>query len=150
MKQTIQKHLVWAVILSETSHVFCCVFPTIFSVLSLFAGLGLVATMPTFMVTMHGILHAWELPMIAFSGLVLAIGWGAVWYGDRMDCHNTGCCHGACAPQKKRAHTILKLATVLFLFNVLIYFAVHKSTWFATHIGASMGQGVAHSHDHAE
>lgn len=146
MKQTLQKPLLWAVVLSETSHVFCCVFPTIFSVVSLLAGLGVVAAMPTFMISMHNTLHAWELPMIGLSGTVLALGWGAVWYGDKIDCHSTGCAHGACAPKKTKAHIVLKIATVLFLFNVLIYATLHKSTWFVTHIGAKMQAERTHSH----
>lgn len=144
MKQSMQKPLIWAVVLSESSHVFCCVLPTIFSVMSLLAGVGVVAAMPTFMVTMHDFLHAWELPMIGLSGLILALGWGAVWYSDKIDCHDSGCCHGACAPKKGKAHLVLKIATVLFVLNVLVYFTVHRSTWFATHIAASA------AHDHAE
>lgn len=146
MKQTLQKHLVWAVILSESSHVFCCVFPTVFSVVSLLAGLGVVAAMPTFMVTMHNMLHAWELPMIGLSGVVLALGWWAVWYSDKIDCHSTGCAHGACAPKKNKAHIVLKVATVLFIFNVLIFITLHKSTWFATHIAAKAAAEHGHTH----
>lgn len=157
MKEVIQKRLVWAVILSESTHVFCCVFPTVFSVLSLLAGLGVVATMPGFMVEMHDFLHEWELPMIAASGAVLALGWAAVLYSDRLDCRTaeTSCCdHESCAPKKNRAHLVLTLATVLFVFNVFIYLAFHKSTWLAERLGADPAaigqQHEGHDHGHEE
>lgn len=152
MKPSVQKSLIWAVILSESSHVFCCVFPTIFSLLSLLAGLGLVTAMPAFMVRMHETLHAWELPMILASASVLALGWAATLYSDRIDCHHTGCAHGACTPKKSKAHLVLKIATALFVFNVLIYAGVHKSAWFSAKIAADRHHGeetdghVGHDH----
>lgn len=130
----------WAVVLSETSHVFCCVFPTIFSVMGLLAGVGVVAAMPAFMVSMHEYLHVWEVPMIIGSGVTLLLGWAAVLYGDRIDCHSTGCGHGACAPKKSRAHMVLWVATGLFVFNVLIYATMHRTTWFASHVASHADQ----------
>lgn len=150
MKQSLQKPLVWAVVLSETSHVFCCVLPTIFSLFSLLAGMGVVAAMPAFLVDLHDILHSWELPMIIGSGIILALGWAAVWYSGRIDCHSTGCAHGACAPKKNKAHLVLKIATVLFVFNVLIYAGIHKSSWFAERVAAEHAhkEGEHHGHSH--
>lgn len=128
---------------------FCCVFPTIFSVVSLLAGLGMVSAMPPFMVSVHDALHAWELPMIALSGGLLALGWWATWYSDKIDCHSTGCAHGACAPRKKRAHTVLKVATLLFVFNILIYTFIHRSHWFILETGAaSRAQHAEEGHNH--
>jgi hypothetical protein len=123
----------WTVVLSETSHVFCCVFPTIFSLIGLLAGAGMIA-MPASMVTMHNLIHAWELPMIITSAAILVLGWAATLYSEKLDCHSTGCAHGACAPQKSKAHLVLKIGTVLFIFNVFIYATIHKSTWFVTHV----------------
>lgn len=139
MKQSLQKSLNWAVLLSETSHVFCCVLPTVFSLMGLLAGLGVVATLPPSMIALHDILHHWELPMIIASGAVLALGWGATWYSDRIDCHSTGCCHGACAPRKNKAHVILKIATVLFVVNVAVYALIHRSGWIAPAPEAPIG-----------
>ncbi len=147
MKQNLSKSLTWAVILSETGHLFCCVFPTIFSLLGLLAGAGLIATLPPSMVAFHEFMHAWEMPIIMMSGLILAFGWLATWYGEKVDCHDTGCAHGACAPTKNRAHLILKIATILFIFNVLIYVAVHRADWF-TNL-ARQEQAKMHSHEHA-
>lgn len=87
----------------------------------------MIASMPGFMVGMHDFIHHWELPIIAFSGLVLLLGWGITWYSDKMDCHDTGCCHGSCAPKKGKAHLVLIGATVLFTFNLGIYLFVHQS-----------------------
>ncbi len=132
MKATLQKSMMWAVVLSEASHIFCCVFPTLFSVVGLLAGLGMVVALPGFMIELHNFLHNWEVPMIALSGAILVLGWVVTLYSEKIDCHDGGCGHGACAPRKKRAHVVLKIATVLFVFNVLIYMTIHRSTWFIT------------------
>lgn len=153
MREDIQKRLVWAVILSESTHIFCCVFPTVFSVMGLLAGLGVVVAMPGFMVDMHDFLHAWELPMIAASGVVLALGWLAIMYSDRIDCRTaeTSCCdHGPCTPKKNRAHLVLKIATVLFIFNVFVFFVLHKNTWLIERLGGvpAAVEGLHDGHDH--
>ncbi len=144
MKDHIHKSLIWTVILSETSHVFCCVLPTLFSVMGLLTGLGFIATLPPFMVTLHNNLHHWEIPMIVFSGGVLAIGWGITRFLNKVDCHDTGCCHGPCSPSKNRALLVMKIATILFIFNVLIYVFVHRSGAFILSIPHERG------HDHAQ
>jgi len=148
MNQKIQKSLIWAVILSESSHLFCCVLPTIVSLMGLLAGLGMVATLPAGVLELHEFLHAWEVPMIAMSGVILALGWLAIRYSDKVDCHSTGCVHGACAPRKSRAHLVLKIATVLFIFNVLVYTLVHRSTWFNEH--SPLGHHEEHDHGHQD
>lgn len=136
--------MVWAVLLSESSHVFCCVFPTIFSLIGLLAGAGMVV-MPVSLIHAHEYLHQWELPMIVASGLILGLGWLTVWYSGRIDCHSTGCHHGACAPRKSRAHKVLYVATILFCINVFVYAAIHKSTWFAERIAAEAHKSQSHS-----
>ena len=143
MKPIIQKSLVWTVILSESSHVFCCVLPTVISLVSLLAGMGVVVAMPASLLRLHDLLHEWELPMIAASGAVLLLGWLATWYSDRIDCHSSGCAHGACAPKKDKAHLVLKIATLLFLLNIAVYFGVHRS-------GIAGPEGAGHHHDHAD
>ncbi len=129
MNDKLHKSLMWAVIASETSHVFCCVLPTMFSLFSLLAGLGMVAALPPFMVRFHEFIHHWEVPMIVISAIILALGWAITLYSEKMDCHSTGCAHGACAPRKSKAHMVLKVATILFVFNVFIYVTVHRSPW---------------------
>ena len=144
-----QKSLVWAVILSESMHLFCCVLPTIVSVMGLLAGLGVVVALPSGILALHDFLHDWEMPMIAFSGGILAVGWAVVRYSDRMDCHSTGCAHGACDPRKSRAHLVLKIATALFFFNVMVYTLVHRSEWF--NANSPMGrheEGRENAHTH--
>ena len=138
MKETIQKSLGFAVIASEGVHIFCCVLPTLFSLLGLLAGLGVIAVLPPAIIAFHDVMHEWEVTIIAASGFVLALGWAAAWYSKRIDCHSSGCAHGACAPQKNRAHTILKFASILFVVNVLIYTTVHRSDWFAKGVGAPL------------
>ena len=126
LMEKLQKRLYWAIIASEASHVFCCVLPTMFSVLSLFVGLGVVGVMPGWLENIHEALHNWELPIIAFSGAVIAFGWSLDAYSRKVDCHNTGCHHGPCEGRKKRAHSILKAATILFIVNVTVYAVLHR------------------------
>lgn len=130
MNEKLQKPLLWAVVLSESSHVFCCVFPTLFSLMGLLASFGLVIAMPGYMVELHEFMHAWEVPMIIFSGLILALGWVVVHYSAKIDCHHSGCGHAACGKSKKRAHLVLKVATVVFVANLLIYTFIHRAQWF--------------------
>jgi hypothetical protein len=125
--QKLQKPLYWTVIASEASHVFCCVLPTLFSVLSLLAGLGLASAMPIWVQELHETLHRWELPLIGFSGSVLALGWAVYLYSRKIDCHNTGCKHACnCGRKKDKANMILKFATILFIINVTVYGVFHQ------------------------
>lgn len=124
--QKLQKTLFAAIIASEASHVFCCVLPTIFSIISLLAGVGLVS-MPVWLSGFHDFLHQWELPMIALSGAVILLGWALYAYSKRIDCHNTGCHHGDCKPRKNIALTVMKIATILFVLNTAIYLVFHRS-----------------------
>lgn len=123
--ERLQKSLSLAIIAAETSHVFCCVLPTVVSILSLATGLGLIAAMPAGLEFLHELLHEWEVPMITFSGLILLLGWGIHYLAVRVDCHDTGCVHGPCAPKKRKAGKILKIASLLFLINVTIYLCFH-------------------------
>lgn len=124
--QRLQKALYMAIIASETSHVFCCVLPTIFSIISLMAGVGLVSAMPGWLESIHADLHHWELPLIAMSGVVVVLGWALYAYSRKIDCHNTGCHHGSCEPRKKTANNILKIATILFVVNTAVYLVFHR------------------------
>ena len=110
---------------SEISHFFCCGLPIVFSVLSLLSGLGLVASMPAGIYALHELTHAYEVPMIMMSGLIIVMGWGLHYIAYRIDCHNTGCVHGPCAPKKKRSGKVLLIATVLFTLNVIGYITLH-------------------------
>lgn len=112
-------------IVSEGSHVFCCVLPTLVSILSLMAGVGLISALPPGLMRVHDTLHHYELPMIVFSAGVLMIGWGLYRYSLKIDCHDTGCCHEPCAPKKRNVCKILLFATVLFVVNVTVYSLVH-------------------------
>lgn len=123
--ERIQKALAWAIVVSETSHVFCCVLPTLAGISSLLSGLGVVGVLPAGIMEFHHIMHRWEVPMIAASGVILALGWAIYAVSVRLDCHDTGCVHGACAPKKNRTAQILKIATALFVINTTIWLAFH-------------------------
>ncbi|MBI1301954.1 MAG: hypothetical protein GC137_09920 [Alphaproteobacteria bacterium] len=121
----LQNTFSWVVVFSEVSHVFCCVLPTVFSLLTFLVGLGLIGVVPVWMDSMHHIMHDWEFTLIASSGFVLVLGWGLQFLSRRVDCHDTGCGHGPCTPKKHRAGRILTFATILFVINVAIYFGVN-------------------------
>ncbi len=123
--ERIKKGIFWAVVLSETSHVFCCVLPTVISVISLIAGAGLVSALPGPVLAIHDMLHAYEIPMIFMSALVLLTGWGLHWMSLRLDCRSTGCGHEPCAPKKTRTQLVLVVATLLFCCNLAVYMAFH-------------------------
>lgn len=131
--ERIQKSLYWTIIASEASHIFCCVLPTVFSLVTLAAGLGLVAAVPAGWDYLHQILHSWELPMILFSGAFVALGWGIHYLAKRIDCHDTGCAHEPCAPRKRKAGSILKFATGLFIVNVAIWLVFHQGMGIFVH-----------------
>jgi len=146
--ERLHKHLTWAIIVAETSHVFCCVLPTIFSVLSLMAGLGLVAAVPTPLMSLHELMHDWEIPIIIASGVVIALGWGLHVISSKLDCRSTGCAHEPCGPKKKRAGTVLKIATILFIINAFIYVSFHRTTEAGTAFYNGNPDTHMYHHDH--
>ncbi|MBL1148186.1 MAG: hypothetical protein HND56_01095 [Pseudomonadota bacterium] len=121
----LQKRLSLAIILSEMGHVFCCVLPSIFSVLSVFVSAGVISVMPPFMAVWHEAIHKWEIPIILFSGTLLLLGWALHSYSQKIDCHDTGCHHPPCTPKKTKSSKLLMVATALFAVNVLIYLSIH-------------------------
>ena len=123
--EKLRSAIVWTIMLSETTHVFCCVLPTLFSMFSLLAGVGIISIMPAGLMAFHEFMHPYEIPMIGFSAAILGIGWALYYASQRIDCHDTGCAHGACAPKKNKALTVLKIATGMFLFNTIIYVIFH-------------------------
>lgn len=137
------RHLSIAVLLSEFSHVFCCVLPTLFTVLSFAANLGLIAVMPGFLLEIHNRIHEYELVIIAVSGLMLVVGWAAHFISNKVDCHDDGCCHPPCAPQKGMNVKILTIASLLFVINFSIYAFIHKNIF---HL-AAFERGPEHVHE---
>lgn len=139
------RHLSVAVLLSEFSHVFCCVLPTLFTVLSFAVNLGLITVMPGFLLEIHESIHHYEAAIIIGSGLMLALGWFAHLSSRKVDCHDDGCCHPPCTPQKGMNAGILLAATVLFVMNLAIYGLVHKNI---LHIEAFEPQAAHPAHEH--
>lgn len=124
--EKLQKATLWTLILSESTHIFCCVLPTIVSIISLLAGAGALSFIPSSILDLHDLLHHWEVPMIIFSGALLAIGWGLHMLSERLNCATEStCCHGPCAPKKTLTFKIMVAATALFFFNIVIYFMFH-------------------------
>jgi hypothetical protein len=139
----------WVLIVSETSHIFCCVLPSIFSIISVMIGMGLVGAMPIWMENVHEAMHVWEIPLMVMSGVVVLIGWGLYRLSTRMDCHETGCTHGPCEPKKKNTAVILKIATFLFVVNVMIYVVFHRGAdAFGYHDAGTGAVHAAHDDHH--
>ena len=143
--EKLQRTIFWTIVASESTHIFCCVLPTIFSILGLMTGVGMVATMPGWMTSIHETIHGWEIPVIIFSAVMLAIGWALYFISRKIDCvEDAGCRHEPCAPKKKSALTILIIATVLFTFNTSIYMGIHRGTTIAEQHEHDMHDHAAH------
>lgn len=125
--QNISKNFGWAVLASELSHVVCCVLPTLFTVLSFAANIGMISSAPMWLMDVHHAIHDYEIPIILFSGAMVCFGWAVHRMSLRVDCHDTGCHHPPCDPVKTRNGKILIVATILFILNVGIYTTIHKN-----------------------
>lgn len=142
----LRKHFGWAVLLSELSHVFCCVLPTIVTILGMLANIGLIGVAPGFITEVHETIHAYEIQIIVFSGLMVVLGWGVHLASREVDCHDTGCVHPPCSGTKTGNSRILVIASLLFAFNLVIYFGIHQNV-----LGLEMfetDQQHAEHHDH--
>jgi hypothetical protein len=119
--------ILWAIIVSESSHIFCCVLPTLFSLLAILTNLGMFV-MPAAFVTFHETLHHWEFPIVMVSGLILAMGWGLHWHSLRGEECPSGCKHHTdkAHPSVSKTHLILKIASVLFVINVFVFLVIHR------------------------
>lgn len=113
--------------MSESSHIFCCVLPTVFSLLSILTNLGMFV-MPAGFVHMHHFMHEWEFPIVVISGVILALGWALHWHNLRGEECPSGCKHhtDATHPTVNKTHIILKIATALFAVNVFVFLIVHR------------------------
>lgn len=143
-----KRHLGLAVLVSELSHVFCCVLPTLVTVLGALANLGLASAAPGFILEIHEFLHAYEMPIVVFSGVMVVMGW-MIHLGTRsVDCHDTGCVHPPCAPKKDNNARILVIATALFAINLVVFFGIHRNV-FGLEMFASPDAHEEHDHhDH--
>jgi hypothetical protein len=144
----LHRHLSIAVLLSEFSHVFCCILPTLFTVLSFAANLGLITTMPGFLLDIHEHIHEYEVPIIIVTGVMLALGWLAHVYSRKVDCHDDGCCHPPCTPQKSMNAKILIIASVLFALNISVYAFVHRNVLSLPALETVAVEHHDHDHEH--
>lgn len=106
---------------------FCCVLPTLVTVLGALSNIGLVTIAPHFILDLHDALHEYEVPIILFSAVMVALGWGIHFGAANVDCHDTGCVHPPCGPQKNKNTRILVIATILFAANLVVYFGIHRN-----------------------
>ena len=121
-----QSTLSWIVVGSQVGHLYCCVLPGIFSIMTLLTGMGLVGALPIWAEELHHVMHDWEKPLLIGSAIVLALGWIIQVVSWRIDCRDTGCAHNEpCAPKKNRSARILVFATILFVVNIVIFFGFH-------------------------
>lgn len=122
--EKLRRNIVWFVIASEVSHLFCCVLPTLAALLSLAVGVGL---LPTAFTALHDVIHGYEIPIITFSAIMLGLGWWAYWLARRTDCHALGHDEHACHKTTDRSKVYLLIGTVLFVMNFLIFITLHSS-----------------------
>ena len=145
MRERLTTIMSWAVIASEFSHVFCCVLPTLFSVLTILAGIGLISVVPHFIMDIHDAIHAYEIPIIMTSGVITLAAWAVYLNAGKVDCHDTGCVHEPCDASKARAGLILKIGTGLFIANLTIFMFLH---YLPEQGYYTLGHQVGADHDH--
>jgi hypothetical protein len=126
-KSNVQRNIALAVILAESTHIFCCVLPTVVTLFSILASFGVIAQAPIFMLDIHEALHAYEIPVIVFSGIMLVLGWVFYVVSRRIECQKSHCepHETVCGPQKNSARTVLILASLIFTMNIVVYTTVH-------------------------
>lgn len=148
MKRT-QKVTSYLALLTEISHVFCCVLPSVFSILTMLVGLGVLGAVPLGITQLHDVMHGWEIPIMIASGAILLLGWSLHIISEKLDCRSTGCEHEPCAPKKKKTTGILKIATLLFVVNVGIYTLIHMPhDRYEAAIHSGHNHDDHHNHDH--
>lgn len=121
------RSLGWAVLVSELGHVFCCVLPTLFTILSFGANVGLIGEAPGFLTVLHEQIHHYEIPIILFSGGMVAVGWVIYIVGLHFVAGHRDCGGFACEKGAVRNRIILIVASFLFAVNVFIFAFVHKN-----------------------
>ncbi len=150
--QNLKKNFAFAVLLAEFSHIFCCVLPTLFTVISFAVNVGMISAAPVWMMDLHESIHHYEIPIILFSGAMVCFGWAVHKMSLRVDCHDTGCSHPPCDPTKTRNAKILTIATILFLLNVTVYTTIHKNIFglpfLPTDIQHDHGEHIHNYHNH--
>lgn len=113
-------------VLTGSSHVFCCVLPTVVGIVNVFANLGMFSLWVPQFTALHDLMHDHEMTILMVSGVMLGIAAIVDMISIQIDCHSTGCTHGSCEPAKDRATMILLVATLLFAFNTASYFFAHQ------------------------
>lgn len=141
----LQRNIALTIIMAESTHIFCCVLPTVVTVLALLSSLGAVTQVPVFMLDLHEILHAYEVPVIVFSGVMLVLGWVMYGVSRQIECQKQHCepHETVCASRKNNTGLILTVASVLFVVNVTVYFTLHRGSQELLHDQAV----TAHAHD---
>ena len=143
--EKLQRNIAFSVILAESTHVFCCVLPTIVTLLSVLSSLGVVTQVPVLMLDIHEMLHHYEIPIIAFSGAMLILGWVLYGISRKIECAKPHCepHETVCTPHKNNTKLVLAIASVLFLVNITVYFTVHVRLEGQLH----QAEIAAHHHD---
>lgn len=124
--QNLNRYISITTVASEVTHLFCCGLPMVFSILSFFTSIGMLASMPASLDYLHETLHPYEVPMIIISAFLISMGWILHLISQRIDCRKTGdCVHKPCSPKKKKSSKILTIASILFIFNLTGYLVLH-------------------------
>ena len=147
MLKNIQKSLITIILVSQLGHIFCCVLPTVFSILSLLAGLGILYILPAGLENLHDMIHDYENYIMIASAILLVFGWAIYMISLKINCNEVdikqACSHEPCEPKKDRAKIILLIASALFLINVSVYLGFHDAAPLEAVIHSE-----EHTHDH--
>ncbi len=104
--------------MAELSHVFCCGLPMLAAIMSAGSQVGLSGSFVAF----HHFTHAYEVPILIGSGLLLLTAFLLQVISYRVECNQAICQHGDCTPRKFRVSWIFVVALALFVVNVSVFY----------------------------
>ena len=125
--QKLQTTIFYSILASEAGHVFCCVIPTVLSLLALAASYGIIITVPGFVFSIHKYMHEWEQLVIILSGLLLVFGWALFMLNKRIESRHDCCSKSKCETKTNKAQIVMVIASALFIVNVTAYTFLHGS-----------------------
>lgn len=116
------------VVSSALMHVFCCGIPLVLALMNLTATFGIAGA---------GAFHpAWfeqfEVTILVVSGLLLVVTGVVQFISNRVNCRTDGACsHQPCDKKKRLSKRVLQFAVILYVTNLVLFFATHEHLFHA-------------------
>lgn len=106
------------VILGSVMHLFCCGLPFLLSITSLATAIG-ISSLEIFNVEWFEQIENY---LLVIMGVMLGLTYFVNRYSKRLDCQeNDLCTHPPCDEKKDISGYFLRIATVLYVLNILLF-----------------------------